>query len=436
MTGETIFAVASGTQRAGVAVVRVSGAEALHTYQILTKRASLTPRHATVAQFRDPETQKILDHGMAIYFAAPASFTGEDVVEYHLHGGIAVVQGFLNTLAKIDGGRMAEHGEFTRRAFENEKLDLTAAEAIADLIDAETEAQKMQALDQLGGGLAKIYNGWAAQLKKLLAHQEADIEFPEDDMPEGIADQLRPEIEMLLQNIRTHLNDGRRGERLRNGILIAIVGAPNAGKSSLLNALAGREAAIVSATAGTTRDVIEVHLDLGGYPVILADTAGLRDAENSIEAEGIARARKTAADADLKLVLFDATLPHDSETVQMVDDTSIVVLTKADKVTVPQSNTLSISSTTGAGFEALLKTLTERVAAAFGTKSQPSLTRARHRLALEETVATLERSLHAPLPELGAEDLRLALRSLGKITGRVHVEDLLDSIFKDFCIGK
>jgi tRNA modification GTPase len=436
MTRETIFAVASGSQRAGVAVIRVSGLQALHSYQILTKRASLTPRHATVAQFRDPETTKILDHGMAIYFAAPASFTGEDVVEYHLHGGVAVVQGFLNTLAKLDGCRMAEHGEFTRRAFENEKLDLTAAEAIADLVDAETEAQKMQALDQLGGGLEKIYNGWAAQLKKLLAHQEADIEFPDDDMPEGIAEQLRPEIETLLQDIRTHLNDGRRGERLRNGILIAIVGAPNAGKSSLLNALAGREAAIVSSTAGTTRDVIEVHLDLGGYPVILADTAGLRDAENSIEAEGIARARKIASDADLKLVLFDGTLPHDSETVQMVDDSSIVVLTKADKITVPQSNTLSISSTTGAGFEALLKTLTERVAAAFGSKSQPSLTRARHRLALEETVATLERSLHAPLPELGAEDLRLALRSLGKITGRVHVEDLLDSIFKDFCIGK
>jgi tRNA modification GTPase len=438
---ETIFALASGSQRAGVAIVRVSGPAALLTFKNLTARPVPPPRLASFGSFRTPQTKKLLDRGMAIYFPGPASFTGEDIVEYHLHGGVAVIQGFLSALANQPGCRMAEPGEFTRRAFENGKMDLTAAEAVADLIDAETEAQRTQALDQLGGGLARLYQGWAETLKKVLAHQEADIEFPDEDMPTGISEGLKADISTLLAEMRAHLNDKRRGERLRNGLLIAILGAPNAGKSSLLNALAQRDAAIVSEEAGTTRDIIEVHLDLGGYPVILADTAGLRTAENKIEAEGIRRAQKLAGDADIKIILFDGTaVAPDAETLKMVDGNSIVVTTKSDLIKKTSSSlgneSYSISSTTGSGLEIFLKALTEKVAALFGTRSGPSLTRERHRLALTEAAGALERCLQAKLPELAAEDLRLALRSLGSITGKVHVEQLLDAIFRDFCIGK
>ena len=446
---DTIFAVASGLQRAGVSIIRVSGPAALLTYKNLTHRPVPPPRQAVFGSFRVPETHVLLDRGMMLYFEKPNSFTGEDVVEYHIHGGPAVVRGFLDVLARQPECRLAAPGEFTRRAFENGKIDLTAAEAVADLIDAETEAQRVQALDQLGGGLARLYEGWAERLKKILAHQEADIEFPDEDMPAQVAEKLRPEIADLIKEIRRHLDDGHRGERLRNGVLIAILGAPNAGKSSLLNALVRRDVAIVSEEAGTTRDVIEAHLDLGGYPVILADTAGLRATESKIEAEGIRRARKLAGEADIKVVLFDGTQPPDRETLGLVDAGTVVVLTKSDKIRhagfIPASmdaatsaawRFLSLSSKTGEGMESLLKILTEKVSTLFAPRHGPSLTRERHRLALQETVTALERSLTAALPELAAEDLRLALRSLGAVTGTVHVEELLDRVFKDFCIGK
>lgn len=435
---ETIFALASGSRRAGVAVIRVSGPAALLTYKHLSGRPAPLPRSAVFGGFREPGTQKMLDRGVAVYFKAPASFTGEDVIEYHVHGGAAVIRGFLEALAREPDCRMAEPGEFTRRAFENGKLDLTAAEAVADLIDAETEAQRMQALDQLDGGLARLYQGWAERLKKILAHQEADIEFPEEDMPARLSENLTPEVRSLLQEMRAHLDDKRRGERLRNGALIAILGAPNAGKSSLLNALARREAAIVSAEAGTTRDIVEVHLDLGGYPVILADTAGLRAAESGSEAEGIRRARKLAGEADIKLVLFDgAVAEQDAETLRLADDRTITVFTKADLAKASFKG-IRISVVTGDGMDELLTVLTEKIAAFFdaGAGAKVSLTRERHRFALDAAAGFLESSLQACLPELAAEDLRLALRSLGSITGGVHVEDLLDTIFRDFCIGK
>ncbi|MBU6474659.1 MAG: tRNA uridine-5-carboxymethylaminomethyl(34) synthesis GTPase MnmE [Alphaproteobacteria bacterium] len=434
---ETIYAVASGLAPAGVAIIRVSGAAALLTYKNLTHRPVPLPRKATFGSFRDPGTRALLDKGMALYFPAPASFTGEDVMEYHLHGGAATVKGFLDVLSRQPECRLAQPGEFTRRAFENGKMDLTAAEAVADLVAAETEAQRTQALEQLAGHLARLYEGWAERLQKILAHQEAEIEFPDEDMPAGVAAGLTPEIGKLLSEIRAHLDDGHRGERLRNGVLIAIVGAPNAGKSSLLNALARRDAAIVSEEAGTTRDIVEVHLDLGGYPVILADTAGLRDAAGKVEAEGIRRAKKIAGAADIKLVLFDGTGAPDAETRKLVDDGAIVVATKADlKNFAAPEKALPVSSVSGTGMDALLKALTEKVSGLFGKKAGPSLTRERHRAALQETAAALERSLAAGLPELAAEDLRLSLRALGQITGRVHVEALLDRIFKDFCIGK
>jgi tRNA modification GTPase len=440
---QTIFALASGSFHAGVAVVRVSGPAALQGLAALAGKKSFEkkdfpPRRAQLQDLRDPDTAAPLDHALTLYFPAPASFTGEDVVEYHLHGGRAVIDGVLRALGKFDGCRIAEPGEFTKRAFENGKLDLTAAEAVADLIAAETEAQRLQALDQLGGGLARLYQGWTDTLAGLLAHQEADIEFPEEDLPQGLSPALAPQTAQLLQDIRAHLNDARRGERLRDGILIAIIGAPNAGKSSLLNALAARDAAIVSEQAGTTRDVIEVHLDLAGYPVILADTAGLRPTEDRIEAEGIRRAQATAEKADVKIALFDSTLPaQDGETAALVDDGTIVVFTKSDLAQKAPPG-LALSSRTGAGMEDLLKTLREKVTALFAARqgAGPVLTRNRHRAALEEAAFALDRAQSVPLPELVAEDMRLALRALGRITGRVHVEELLDKIFRDFCIGK
>lgn len=430
---DTIFALASGSVRAAIAVIRLSGPQALAAFRALSWKGDIEPRQVQIHNLTDPSTGKALDQAIVFFFKGPNSYTGEDLIEFQLHGGRAVVDGVLDALAKVPGCRLAEPGEFSKRAFENGKMDLTEAEAVADLIDAETEAQRLQALDQLAGSLAQLYEGWSERLTGVLAHQEADIEFPEDDLPKGLGQSLRPIIEGLIKELREHLDDGRRGERLRDGLLIAILGAPNAGKSSLLNTLSRRDAAIVSAEAGTTRDIIEVHLDLGGYPVTLADTAGLRVTENAIEAEGIRRAERLAQSADLKLALFDATKSQDSETLKQLDGRTIPVFTKAD---LAKGNGLCVSATTGEGIDSLLRLLTERIAALFKTRAGPVPTRARHRAALEEAATALERCLVAELPELAAEDLRLSLRALGRITGRVHVEEILDKIFRDFCIGK
>jgi tRNA modification GTPase len=429
---DTIFALASGSYRSGVAVVRVSGSQALPALLSLTGLSAPDPRHALLADIS--HAGRRIDRGLVIAFPAPASFTGDDVVEFHLHGGRAVIDGLLAALGSFPDCRMALPGEFTRRAFENGKLDLTGAEAIADLIDAETEAQREQALSQLDGSLSRIYRDWTDRLAKILAHQEADIEFPDDDMPTGISDVLKNDVGALAAEIRNHLDDKRRGERLRDGLRVAIIGAPNAGKSTLLNALAHRDVAIVSAEAGTTRDVIEAHLNLGGYPVIVADTAGLRDTAHVIEAEGIRRAQARASDADIKIALFDSTAPVDAQTRALVDDKTIVVYTKRDLGGTPRDG-YAVSVHTEEGMDEFLSALTATVAAQFTGKGA-SPTRQRHRSALSEAVVHLESSLAAPLPELAAEDLRIALGAIGSITGRVHVEDLLDRIFRDFCIGK
>jgi tRNA modification GTPase len=429
---DTIFALASGSWRAGVAVVRVSGPAATATLDRLSGRETPAPRVATLTELKDGGA--VLDHALVLYFKAPASFTGEDVVEYHLHGGRAVIEGVLAALGKIKDCRPATPGEFTRRAFENGKMDLTQAEAVADLIAAETEAQRAQALSQLGGGLSRLYGDWADRLARILAHQEAEIEFPDENMPEGIAEGVKFDVKQLVFEIERHLDDGHRGERLREGIRVAIFGAPNAGKSSLLNALARRDAAIVSPEEGTTRDVIEVHLDIGGCPVILMDTAGLRSGAGAVESEGIRRAREAARSADIRLALFDGTKEEDAETKSLAGAASLVVYSKAD---LAQGAGLRVSALTGAGMDSLVRALADKVSGMMKEASSGALlTRARHRAALEETCAALSRSLAAALPELAAEDLRLALRALGGITGRVHVEDLLDRIFRDFCIGK
>lgn len=395
------------------------------------------PRQAQHVRLREPDGGADIDDALVLWFPAPRSVTGEDVVEFHVHGSRAVLAALLATLGGL-GLRLAEPGEFTRRAFLNHKLDLVQAEAVADLTAAETEAQRRQALRQLDGGLGTIYRGWSERLLRLLAHLEAAIDFPDENLPLAIEHEVAAETERLAQEIGVHLSDQRRGERLRDGIAVAIVGPPNAGKSSLLNRLARREAAITSPIAGTTRDVIEVAIDLAGFPVVLADTAGLRDSADEIEQEGLRRALARAEAAELRLFVFDARRPHDAAgaTVWPGDDTLLVAnkIDLGEGVSLP-AGALAVSALTGAGIPGLVEVLVSRIAADYDGAA-PLLTRARHRAELETARDGLRRAAAAILPELRAEDLRVAWRSLGRITGHVDVEDLLDVIFADFCIGK
>lgn len=443
---ETIFALSTPTGRSGIAVIRVSGKDAWSGLKALSEKG-FTARTAHLAVLRDPKTKSVIDRSVVLPFRGPESFTGEDVVEYHVHGGRAVIDSLIEALGALKNYRLAEPGEFTRRAFENGKMDLTEAEAIADLINAETSAQKIQALAQMEGSLSRLYARWTDELKKLLAHLEAEIEFPDEDLPGGIVERASPAIEKISTEISAHLDDNRRGERLRDGVHVAVIGAPNAGKSSLVNVLAQRDIAIVSDVAGTTRDVIEAHLDIAGFPVVLADTAGLRPAQlnesghDKIESEGIRRALSRAREADIKILLFDGTAKNfDDATLKLADENSLIVVNKSDagakKNPAGYMETILISAQTGDGIPALLAALGAKIQNLLRPGEMPSLTRARHRAALEDAVGSLTRAKNATLPELAAEDVRLAVRAVGRITGRVDVEDLLDVIFRDFCIGK
>ena len=370
-----------------------------------------------------------------LWFPAPKSFTGEDVAELHLHGGPAVIEAALAACLAVSGVRLARPGEFTRRAFENGKLDLTEAEGLADLIDAETEGQRLQALRQMEGALGQLYEGWRTRLIEAMALLEAAIDFPDEDLPDDLANRVGPLIASLQAELDAHLAEGWRGERVRDGFRIAILGPPNAGKSSLLNALARREAAIVSDIPGTTRDVVEVRLVLGGFPVWLADTAGLREAADQIEAEGVRRALERAEQADLRLGLVEASADPDPALLATLRPDDILIRSKAD---LGAGDGLEISAKTGAGISALEALLTERVQAVLNAQEIPALTRARHRRLLMDAALALagaQCSLIAG-PEYTAEDLRRAADALGRITGRIDVEDLLDSVFSSFCIGK
>lgn len=440
---DTIYALASGRGRAGVAVLRVSGPAAGAALCRLGGAALPPPRRAVLRRFRDPGTGEQLDRGLALWFPAPHSYTGEDMVEFHVHAGPAVVEGMAEALAAMVGVRPAEAGEFTRRAFLGGKLDLTEAEAIVDLVAAETAAQRRQALRQMEGALGRVYEDWRARLVRVLAHVEASIDFADEELPSGLLDDARQAVGALEHEMRSHLADGEKGERLRQGVTVAIIGPPNAGKSTLLNRLARRDAAIVSPIAGTTRDVIDIDLDLDGFPVRVADTAGLRSTRDAIEAEGVRRAERRAAAADLKVLVLDATaLPGiDTAMRALIDDATVVVVNKVDLRTVPDPviagvRALPVSLATGEGFDDVKAALVARVRALSDSGAVPVLTRARHRAAVEECVAALRRFMSAAALELAAEDLRLAARALGRVTGRIGVEDLLDAIFREFCIGK
>jgi tRNA modification GTPase len=441
--GRTVFALSSAAGRAAIAVVRVSGPRAGDAVRRLTGREPPKPRFAALRRIASKRER--IDDALVLWFPAPASETGEDMAEFHLHGGRAVVTAVLRALAEVPGLQPAGPGAFTRQAFDNGKLDLTQAEAIADLVEAETAAQRRQALRQLDGAFGRQCETWRSELLAALARAEAAMDFPDEDLPGGLMERAKSNISRLRKEITLYLDDHHCGERLREGFSIAILGAPNAGKSSLLNFFARREAAIVSARAGTTRDVIEVYLDLAGYPVVLADTAGLRDSGDEIEAEGVRRARARAAAADLKLILFDGALwpAGDGESAALLDESALALVSKSDIAKdLPEEPMIAgrparaISVVTGAGTKALLQEIEGRVVGSLAASEAPALTRARHRLSLEDCAAGLGRAETAALPELLTEDLRLAARALGRITGRVDIEDVLDTIFSSFCIGK
>ena len=439
---ETIFALASGRGRAGVAVVRLSGPNARDALARISRKELPEPRRATLRALYRSSDNSIIDQSLVIAFPGPDSFTGEDVVEFHLHGGPAILTALFAELAAFDGFRPAAPGEFTRRAFEHGKMDLTAAEGLGDLVNAETEAQARQALRQMQGELGRLYEGWRAALIAALAHLEADIDFPDEDLPDGVAAAIAPKIAGLRAEITAHLADGHRGEKIREGLDIVILGQPNVGKSSLLNALARRDAAIVSDQAGTTRDIIEVPMDLAGYPVTFADTAGLRASGDAIEREGVRRAEARAARADIRLFMTTAEnpdIPADFAALFRAGDYHLVNKTDLAAFTAAKGGDARIfplSVTSGAGLETFLAALEADVTERLDLSGAPALTRLCHRQALEECAEALVRFERAAAPELAAEDVRLAVRALGRITGRVDVEDILDVIFGDFCIGK
>jgi tRNA modification GTPase len=445
-TAESIFALSSGGGKAGIAVFRLSGPATAGAITALTGIVDPEPRRVLRVKITDPAVGEEIDDGLLIWFPSPASFTGEDVAELHLHGSPAVIATVTEILSALDGFRAAEPGEFTRRAFDNGKLDLTQSEGLADLINAETSAQRRQARRQMSGELAELYEGWRDRLVHAAALFEAEIDFSDEDLPPGLREKVDEEIAAIVSEIEDHLDDNRRGQAIRDGVQVAIIGPPNAGKSSLLNWLARRDVAIVSETAGTTRDIIEVHLDLAGFPVTLADTAGIRVSDDAIEAEGVRRAEDRAELADFKVVVFDgATWPEvDGATTKLIDPAADIVLVNKldlewrleDGVGRLPCPATPVSVQTGENLAHILGAIEDRIKEAYTPASAPFLTRQRHRDALAGCLESLRRFQEAPATELAAEDLRLAVRALGRITGRVDVEDILDVIFKEFCIGK
>ncbi|MFW5660123.1 MAG: tRNA uridine-5-carboxymethylaminomethyl(34) synthesis GTPase MnmE [Oceanicaulis sp.] len=440
---ETIFALASAPGRAGVAVIRVSGPAAGPALDLIAGAPRPTPRAAALRRFSDARGVEI-DRGLAFWFPGPGSFTGEDCAEFHVHGGPAVIAAMADGLVAA-GLRPAEAGEFTRRAFENGKMDLTEAEGLADLIDAETEGQRAQALSQMTGALRQLYETWREQLIGVLAALEGEIDFPdEDDVPDHLSETAGAPLDSLMAALDDHLDDDRRGERVREGFTIAIIGAPNAGKSSLLNALARREAAIVADIPGTTRDVVEVRLVLGGFPVILADTAGLREAVDQVEAEGVRRALVRAEDADLRLGVVDVSRETPSEVVRRLRPGDALVLNKTDLANPSEiersapAARFKIAAKSGAGLDALERWIGETVSERLSRREAPALSRARHRQAVRRALEHLQaaRGRLADAPELAAAEVHLALRALESLTGRIDVEDVLDRVFSQFCIGK
>lgn len=442
--GETIFAPASGIGRAAVAVIRISGPRSADILRSLCAGALPPPRRASLRSLHEPETGELLDQAIVLWLPGPASFTGEDQAELHIHGSAAVRAAILRLLSEMPMCRAAEPGEFTRRAFLNGRLDLTAVEGLADLIDAETEAQRRQALRQLDGHLWHRVESWRERLIDALAACEAGIDFAdEDDVPDGVAAGTGEAVLIVAREIGASLANAKRGERVRDGFQVVIAGPPNAGKSTLLNTLAQREVAIVSPVPGTTRDLIEVRCDLGGLPVTFVDTAGLQTTEDLVEREGISRARDRMGRADLVLWLEPADAPPDAQSREPALDThTLRILTKSDLGPGAPRTDFAISAKTGEGIGELLEAIEVAAASGLEPSGDAVLTRERHRAVMASVLECLDRVVLAVQGndahgvELVAEDIRLALRHLGRLTGAVDVEEVLGRIFASFCIGK
>lgn len=434
---DTIFALSSGRLPSGVAVVRISGSKVRFVLETIIGSVP-TPRYAAYKLFHSRNGDPI-DRGLVLFFPGPNSFTGEDCAEFHLHGGKAVVEKLLSEMGELAGCRIAEAGEFTRRAFSNGKMDLTIAEGLADLIAAETEGQRRLALQVASGTQRELYTEWRQRLLRARAFIEAELDFAdESDVPGSVSEQVWQSLALLKREIENHIASGKRASMLRDGLHVVIVGAPNAGKSSLLNFLAGREVAIISEEAGTTRDLLEVKLDLGGIPVYVTDTAGLRETDSSVEKIGIERAHARMADADLVLLLEDVSHPI-AVAPNETSATLWKIGTKVDLKDVSSDNCPHrISTKTGEGLDELLNDLQSFAEAQIGQIEDAVPTRQRHINLLRSTVAEIDRALNGTnLPlELRAENMRLASQYLGRITGDVDVEEILDVIFSQFCIGK
>ncbi|KDE21501.1 tRNA modification GTPase TrmE [Acetobacter aceti 1023] len=434
---DTIFALSTGIERAAIAILRVSGAG---SRDILLQICGEVPaaRKAVLRKiWKNASIQDdLLDEALVLWFPGPHSYTGEDGFELHLHAGPAIIRAVSDALVNA-GARPAEAGEFTKRAFVNGRMDLVEAEGIADLVAAETEGQRKQALAQVEGALSQLYSGWSERLKKILAFQEALIDFPDEDLPPEVEENINQDIQKLQSEMQQHIADGEHGERIRRGVVFAITGPPNAGKSSLLNWLTGREAAIVSSKAGTTRDALEITCILAGIKVTFIDTAGLRETDDEIEAEGVRRALFHVKQADCVLQMFPA-----NELPEEIFPGAVLVGNKADLGKIPQildgKDVLAISLKTGEGLPELhnfLKSKVEDLTAA-SVSGAPLLTRARHKAGVQDAMQCLQAAWQQEWPELRGEELRLAMRALGRLTGHVGVEDLLDAIFGQFCIGK
>ena len=442
----TIFALSSGPGVSGVAVIRISGKEAGEIIKKLTGNELPAPRMATLRKINNINTSELIDEGIILWFPGPKSYTGEDMAEIHVHGSRAVINQIHSSISKIKNCRIADPGEFTKLAFQNGKVNLLKAESIADLISSETEIQRKQAIEIMKGRSSEQFNKLREKLLKILASVEAKIDFPEEDLPKGIYEKLSQDTNEIIKIIEKILNDKKVGETIREGFKIAIVGPPNAGKSSLLNLLASREVAIVSEIAGTTRDIIETHLNINGYPVIVSDTAGIRDSKNEIEKKGIKLALKRAEEADLRLVVIEPkNLNFTGFLKDLFDENSILLINKIDlekfeiNDQIKKLDPILISIKKNENIDKLIFKIKEKLKNKFTSNNDILITRTRHRHNLNQCLDHLKdfvEKKNAEEYDKAAEDLRMATRHLGKITGKVDVEEILGSVFNDFCIGK
>ena len=442
----TIYALSSGPGVSGIAVIRISGKDTLKAIELMTGKIVPKPRVATLRKINKINTSELIDEGIILWFPGPESYTGEDMAEIQVHGSKAVIDALHSNISKIENCRLAEAGEFTKLAFQNGKINLLKAESIADLISAETEIQRQQAIKIMNGKSADKFNSLREKLLKILSHVEAKIDFPDEDLPEDILKNIKKISNEVILNIKKILDDQKVGERIRDGFKIAIIGPTNAGKSSLLNHLSNRDAAIVSEIAGTTRDVIETHLNIDGYPVVVSDTAGIRDSKNEIEKKGIKLALDKAENADLKLIVIDAkNIDFKGVLKELIDENTILVVNKSDllkedlNLEIKNYEHVLISVKNNLNVEDLILKIKNKLKNKFITSEDILITRARHRQHLEQSLNYLknfEEKNEAEDFDKAAEDLRLATRHLGMIVGKVDVEEILGSIFNDFCIGK